>query len=257
MLTKRSLWLAALLAAMILQSAHLAAQEKPPAPPPKEQAAPEPRIDIDFPGGTMGEFMMYLEKVQGAPPSVILSKEAEEVPLPALRLHKVTVAEAMTAIGRLRQIGSYEIVVHESQGGILTVVAAQSGNLRPTTEVSDLIKILDTDLEIDDVVTAITTAWSLQLLYAGPKPELRYHSETGLLIVVGSQWDREVVRSILQTLSEAEKRVRLPEIQHYQSRLQGVDSEIHSLKYKNQQLEAAIDELKAKFEDLLHTRESK
>jgi len=255
----RSLWIAAFLAAMVLPFGMLSAQEKPPAPAPQEQSAPEPRIDIDFPGGTMVEFGRYLQEALGKPPSLILSQEAEQVELPPIRLHAVTVREAMMGIERLQQLGPFSLSIQDSKGGVVTVRAERLKYLWPITSVFDVGRTFSGDIKVDDVVTAIQTVWSMQSDEQRQKPELRYHPETRLLIVKGMPNDIAVAREVVNELAAARERTLARDKErmddqmkdysaHMEAKLKDLSLLVDSYQRENTQLKEEIKKLKSKLE---------
>ena len=63
-----------------------------------------------------------------------------------------------------------------------------------------LTKYLELGLSVDDITTAIQTAW--KMTGAEDLPKLSYHKETNLLIVVGPTPEMPIVESVLRELDK-------------------------------------------------------
>jgi predicted nuclease with TOPRIM domain len=90
----------------------------------------------------------------------------------------------------------------------------------------------------------------------GEQPALKYHPETQLLIVMGTSADLHVVENVLAELTPSGY-VPANVWDAFNAKVEEVKAEAEGLKEENKQLKAAVAELKARFEDLLRTRESK
>ncbi|MFH2002100.1 MAG: hypothetical protein ABIK28_20670 [Planctomycetota bacterium] len=180
--------------------------------PPIEEINPlATRINIEFPGGTITEFLQLIEKTNGIKPNVIVSKEAAQVKLPPIQLRSAPLAEAIMAIERLEMIDDVLIRVNETRS-VLTVIAYDKKKEQPKSppfaiesKVFDTSDLVTEKLRIVDIVTAINATW--EMLDLPPrKPQLKYHEETKLLIVVGSEKAIVAADNVLRELQEAVSR---------------------------------------------------
>jgi hypothetical protein len=171
-------------------------------------ATPIPKIDVDFPGGTIIQMLDQIEKTNGITPNVVVAKNAADLILPPIKLKSVTIAEAIQAIGILREIGDYQIQVQPGRN-IQTIIAYPKQPMltrgapppRRYSKVYDIKDMLGPEYGIDDIVTAVKTAW--EMISEDHTGDLKYHVETKLLIAVGNGDELETVQDVLLTLQRA------------------------------------------------------
>jgi hypothetical protein len=175
---------------------------------PATQAAPPAiaksgltRFDLDFPGGSPNELVAAIEKATGRPLNAIVPIERASIKMPPLKMKGVDVAELFDALGYAsRSLGTwygfktlnpnpakadssiwffcFEGASHIQQPGVYL-----------------LTPYLDQGLTVDDITTAIQTAWKMQGY--SPMPQLSFHKETKLLIAVGEPIQLEVITQVL------------------------------------------------------------
>jgi hypothetical protein len=219
--------------------AALSQRTPPAAAPPAEAAAPpvEKRFDIELDGGLPArEAITRIAEKLRHPVNVIFTGDSSETPLPALRLHQVTLGEFFSAIQASGQIEAangrmgYGFAPVDGAPNIYTFsvvtpapAAAGGGGLSPEVVTStiftggqqappapekmsvffDLSTVLNNKLTIEDVTTAIRTAWSAAEDGKEPPPEaLKFHQETKLLIATGYPRRLETVSNIVKLLQE-------------------------------------------------------
>jgi hypothetical protein len=87
-----------------------------------------------------------------------------------------------------------------AEGGGLPVAGAEGTG--KTSEFFDVEPLLGDDLKVEDLTTAIRTAWTAAGDEDAPPPSdaLRYHQETQLLIVTGHREQLAAVRSLIDLL---------------------------------------------------------
>jgi hypothetical protein len=234
----------------------LLAQEGPPPQEPKTSPLTQ-KIDVDFPGGTINEFLKTIKVANDIIPNVIVSKEAGQVVLPAIRLSSVTVSDAMNGLKLMREIDQNEIRVSEGPN-VITIHAYPSG--RPhsvSTQVFTVESLLSNasdgaNYTIDDIVTAITTAWKMNP--EERSAEIKYHNETKLLLVVGSKNQLDTVQDVLRRLEEA---LRARKGDGYQRNIQMVTAELTEVQNSVAQLKEENRQLKAQLDALIKTLKSR
>lgn len=177
-------------------------------------------FDLDFPGGTPAELVTAIEKASGRPLNVIIPEERADTRLPALRLHEVTVPKLFDALFeatkrkelRVNATPNYDTNVGE------TLMVFQTKDRQPTdasiwyfqvygdyhvdqiTRFFSLKPYLQNGLSVDDITTAIRTAWEMS--GETKPPALKFHQETQLLIVVGQPEQLVTIRDVLKTLGD-------------------------------------------------------
>ncbi len=169
------------------------------------------RFDLNFPGGTPHELVAGIEHITGKPLNAIIPAEDRDVQLPPVKLTSVTVPDLFRALNltsRTHKLvqdrwveSAYEF---QSTGeGENAVWCFQSRTSSPTPNVCRFFQtagLLD-NFTIDDITTAIQTGWDL--LGINPKPRLKFHAETKLLIAVGPFDQLKLIDNVLEQLSMA------------------------------------------------------
>jgi hypothetical protein len=180
------------------------------------------RFDLDFPGGTARELVDAMSKARGTQVNVVIGKLNDRVMLPPVRVHNATTADIFHAIATATThetpvFGSDHTVhnqVVESQfipaGDAVSDDATWSfvsndwgsttiAETEPPHELRDfqLRNYLSDKLTVEDITTAIRTGWDMQGVKV--QPVLKYHKETGILIVAG---DPKLLDQIPKVLAE-------------------------------------------------------
>lgn len=166
------------------------------------------RFDLQFPGGSPDALVKLLREASGQPVNAMVPLAAKDVDLPPLNYRNVTVEEVL---GPLRASENVPFerdgqVFVESEGfewkldrGIWVMrVFAPSKQLDVFLVEPVNIRRLLEHYTIDDVTTAIDSAWKLQ--NAPAENQLLFHPETSLLLLRGRRDDIITARSVLQSL---------------------------------------------------------
>jgi hypothetical protein len=196
------------------------------------------RFDLDLPAGLPAEeAIRMISDRAGTPVNVVWAGDSAATELPGLRLHQVTVREclaALSAAGRAeaRQGNSgwmFEEVPEAN--GVFSFVSIPSEKPSPppgktipiksstppskngkgesaaparSSRFFDLAELVSEDLKIEDITTAIHTAWTAEEDgKEPPRDALKYHLETSLLVATGSP---ERLQTVEQLISLLEKR---------------------------------------------------
>ncbi|CAG1008315.1 hypothetical protein PHYC_03549 [Phycisphaerales bacterium] len=171
-----------------------------------------PLITIDFKGGTVAEYVAALRKSAGEEPvNVVLSKEAADVPLSTISLRLVSLDNAVQAISPAAGLANGEFliqrikpmappnsnaaavysvdyirrerVVQTVSGRIFGDPQIQVFSLKPLTEPSPEDGGPTVTEHAETILTAIQTALDLDASTEAPRPDVKFHRESGLLIV--------------------------------------------------------------------------
>jgi hypothetical protein len=182
-------------------------------------AAQPTTFNLDFPGGTPGQLVAAIQKATGRPLNTIIPSEYAEWQLPPLKMNHVDVAQLF---GALEAAGISTQVVASGSGAfqqraIGAGFHAKPG--RPDESVDDRIwyftvvgnstppkqtrfyllsPYLEAGLSVDDITTAIQTAWRMH--GDNPTPALSFHKETKLLIAVGDFASLDTIDNALRAL---------------------------------------------------------
>lgn len=176
------------------------------------------RIDVDFAGGTVAEYVDLIRVQVKGNANIVLSPEAGARRLPALRLTRVAPETALAAITYLDD----EPDVHWFISPITIEGMLQQGPandfavrlLGPRTQPNRALEERTVQvfsigslfakgppgqpaLEQDHVLSAVETALEMQ---GGPEADLRLHSDSGLLILSGTKRQIGAIDEVLAHL---------------------------------------------------------
>lgn len=224
-----------LLAALIVFSGSALAQQTgtptPGGPGTGRQAFPYPNLpdeptitEVNFPGGTVQQYVDYLRSV--APNNtvnVVITGDVGRATIPAVNLKGVTVTQAVEFLPGVAE-GPRAVTIDANRNrvgtpGVFTLRYQTTGNPLMDSpppisifQISDLIRPDDNSgsslasgtLPVNTILTAIENAVTM---VGGPRPEVKFHAESGVLLMKGSQPQMDATRDILFNLRESTGRV--------------------------------------------------
>jgi len=202
------------------------------APQPPKDSPDDLFFDLDFPGGTPIELVKAMEKAIGKPLNVVVSAEKADFKLQGLKLKRVNAELAFMAMEMAsantvsRTTGTFVDNAGKTQA--LYQGFQESFGFRPVKSGGQTVWVFHynkpfalpappmscrfyqlgsylqeiqekTTLKVEDITTAIQTGW--RMMKVEPMPELNFHKETQLLIVVGEQEHLAVIDDVLMALS--------------------------------------------------------
>jgi hypothetical protein len=221
-------------------------------------AAPEPEasgIAVDFAGGTVAEYLATLKEREDDV-NVVLDPEAAGIAMPPVSLKKVSVDTAIHLIqetAAAREGRVYIQVVNQGGGNPAFVVSVQAPRAVPVAfpprspgpgqpgaapegkqlHVSSLREIMDaaagdsSAVKAETVLTAIDAALGIQDPEQKDKPVVKFHADSCLLIVRGTQ---EQIHTVEQVLGEISRPQRAVPGSNLNARLKQLQDEIEKLK---------------------------
>lgn len=176
-----------------------------------------PRIHVRFGGGTVGQYV-ELVRSQAKGANIVLSDDAAAFPCPAVDLTNVTVGTALatiqfvcegpTASWTVRPIAlSNAQADADADNFAVMVFPRDGGKLVPPKRRVQIYSIVDLlngvqgggGLARDHVLSALEAAIEVE---GGPTPEVRFHSDSGLVIVGGTIEQLEAVSEVLDRLRD-------------------------------------------------------
>ncbi len=222
-----------LLAALIVFSGSALAQPAGTQPPggtgrsasPFPTLPEEPTItEVNFPGGTVQQYIDYLRSV--APNNtvnVVITGDVGQAMIPAVSLKGVTATQAVEFLPGVVE-GPRAVTIDANRNrvgtpGVFTLRYQTTGNPLMDSpppisifQISDLIRPDDNagsalasgTLPVNTILTAIENAVTM---VGGPRPEVKFHAESGVLLMKGSQPQMDATRDILFNLRESTGRV--------------------------------------------------
>lgn len=232
-------------------------QEQQRAVSPFRDSTPPPRtFAVTFGGGSLREYVKAIREAAGdIPVNVMLTGDEDSLVLPEIVLEQVTVENAVEALGFVRTESSEVSVYGTGQGDeqvfAVNVQARRAAAERntaidstdePSFEVFSLARLLEAPADeeggptadISTMLTAIDTA--MEMAGGGDATEIKFHPDSGLLIVKGDQRETKIVanlinelysdvtrrrselRDLKNQLSEAATRVQAAEVQLHAQR---------------------------------------
>jgi hypothetical protein len=184
------------------------------------------KFNIDFPGGTPRELVAAIQKATKRPLNAIIPDEFADTKLPPLKMNGVNVNELFHALELASSKteayatstipgGSFRNYQERVTGygfrtdGTLSddsiwyfrVNKVPSAPDAPPNKVSrfySLAPYLERGLKIDDITTAVQTAW--KMLGETSPPTISFHKDTKLLIAVGAPEKLQVIDQALAAL---------------------------------------------------------
>jgi hypothetical protein len=212
-------------------------------------ARQETRFDLNFKGGTPKQFIEAIKAQSGLKVNVIIPHEEADAQLPAMEVSNVTLAQLFAAVSEASSVATNIIrgtfkdldgrthpswatfritkefrtrdkALDESSIWYFHVTRPEptSPTLTALTNAEQIsvrvyqMALLLNEYSIDDVLTAAKTAW--QMLDSSSSPEMKYHSDTKLLVVKGTDEQQKLIRSVM---GELELTVRAKSRQAQQS----------------------------------------
>jgi hypothetical protein len=181
-----------------------------------------------FQGGTAAEFVDMLKAQVNPPPNIIIAPKLREMAIPEFELKHVTLEDLFQALNNLSEdksilwqlSGSTEPiwVLNPAPGGgntgtpqpgmfpgaggfthpvdPLTGMPVVPNNAR-VCQIMPLGKYLG-DYKVEDITTAVKTAWTMMGDDGGA--QLKYHTDTKLLIAVGTSAQLSILTQVLSSL---------------------------------------------------------
>jgi hypothetical protein len=221
---KQSLFLACLVALALTTTR--AEQTNKPAPA-AEAAVVLTKFDLDFPGGRPQDLVSAIRKAMGKPLNAIIPREGADMGLPPLKMNNVDAPQLFLALERasLRRVtgmdasGSPFMIGDASYGFYYSghtptddtiyyfhVDRPVGPNPPKTCRFYALEPYLNRGLTVDDITTAIQTAW--KMMGEEDRPAISFHKDTKLLIAVGEA-------SKLKTIDAVLKALEPPALEHF------------------------------------------
>jgi hypothetical protein len=197
------LFMAALSTATAAQDA--AGGKSTSSPPPQA-----PALSVEFPGGTVNEYIAALKAAAGATPvNAVISGDAGDRILPRISLRSVTVSTAISAIEAAAGSADGRWSIQPIGGGpggayAIAVDADRNNGGRGSQlfEVHSIQQLIQGEGAMPAEVVLSAVEASLERAPDGrPRAEIRFHKDSGLLLVRGRDRDVLGVRQVVQTLT--------------------------------------------------------
>ena len=190
-------------------------------------------FDVDFNGGTVKNYIEAVKQASGGKLNAILDENVADLPVPEISLKHVSCNTAMSLLDN-REINKFG----NPEWGIIVVDKVRSGNdadeyptYRVTvrlnnrnqytenlvTQIFSVQAILEMGMDPDDLLSAVTIALDLQ--DKTQSTTVRFHEETGLLMVNGSPESVEVIAQLVNVMNDTTAF-------NFRSRLEDMENEL-------------------------------
>lgn len=174
---------------------------------PTSTAEAVPRlVNVDFPGGPAGQLFSQLNQDKNSGLNIIGEKSDLAIELPAFSIRNADGPSLAGALdGLLRQRG------YALQGGakpatglspvyfIRKLYPQENGGVSTQFQSFQLAPYLEHQ-SVDDIVSAIRTAWELDPASSPSALRVKFHPATGILLVSAPQFGTQVVQTVLGQL---------------------------------------------------------
>ncbi len=235
-------------------SSWAAAEPAAAAPPP----APGELLDLDFPGGTLGDYVEALRQVAVDVNVVLATPEVRDLPVPPIRLNSVAVGAAVRVVeGEIHLDGRSGLVIvaneiqvtGPNQKPVFRISTHRRG--RPSSaevHVWSVAALLSQDVKAEAILTAVET--SLELMGGEhAQSQVRFHQDTGVLIAYGERQHLSAIDHVVDGMHEAAAERKAADRMAAESQRQS--QQLHDLKKKCVSLEKARTALEQEREALL------
>ncbi len=184
--------------------------------PNPQQDSKEPsegiRFDLNFPGGSAQELIAALSEASGQPVNAIIPESADRFVMPPLNLHNVTVDQVLPLLrfensvfdARMKSYhnSSYSWRRADVVWTMIVDVPPEPIPLQYTVYPLFIGNML-TSYSIEDITTAIDTAWSLNNA-GSDESQLLFHPETSILLIKGTQQELEIMEKVILTMKNGQ-----------------------------------------------------
>lgn len=204
----------------------------------------QPKFDLDFPGGTPKELVKAVEKATGRPLNAVIPDEYADLKICAVKVKNVTVPQLFEALKQAskkverymidRPDNNWYFEEHAAMYGFNTAGVPDENAIwyfyregepdayqtisATVCHFYQLSPYLDAGYKVEDITTAIGTAW--KMLGVTKTPEISYHKDTKVLIVVGDADKIRVIDNVLGQLSQGKPKSKPANSQPEKSKIE-------------------------------------
>lgn len=173
-------------------------------------APPQAFIDLDFPGGSLAEYVAAVRQA-GGNANIVMMHEAQGIEIPAVQLKQVTIGAALGLVRgefqpddqtmlriQLDEIGPWG--ADEQPVYRISASVHRPRRHAPTeARVWSVADLLAAEIKAEDILTAVETA--VELLAKAMEPaEIRFHEPTGLIIARGHPDQMRAIEEVIDQL---------------------------------------------------------
>jgi hypothetical protein len=226
-----------------------------PLQPPRPDGGPV--LSIDFPGGTVGQYIDALRHSSSQPVNIVLPPRAAKANMAPVLLKTVTVIDALNAVLAVADIPADEdwavrplanlspsgmpavpgesvpgfaVLVQTRNRPVMTTAGPQFMGMpsSPRTTVYSIRSLLDSGMKPESVITAVGAVLSMDK--QAEAPEIKFHEESGLLILRATPEQTDSAEQVIARLQETVKiGARDRSIEERRKKMEDLSREIEGL----------------------------
>jgi hypothetical protein len=168
-------------------------------------------FSIDFPGGTLGDFIGALSKIEGVSISIISTGDQSDfaIKLPPFALRNTNAIVAVQVLARLLEPRGIDLnpMMSDQNSGV-AVLSRRESKLAPTRTAPSQFESFQlapylADQSIEDIVGAIHAGWELDPQHDAKALQLKFHPQTSILLVSGPREGLDLTMKIISQLKAA------------------------------------------------------
>ncbi len=215
-------WLPTVVLALTLGTELLRAQSPPAVPAlpsrPGFPSAPgipgnpggvvEPTFDIDFPGGTVVEFVAAVGAARGRSANILIDENDRSIRIPKFAMRQVTLGSLMQAINRLGRMREQGFEFDSGNYAVPGEAVWSLAVVRPRSAAEEQVKFFNLEPflsknSVEDITTALNAGYQLKT-GSNERLNLKFHKETQLLMVRGGPEVLAMVADVLTQLKASQ-----------------------------------------------------
>lgn len=156
----------------------------PPPPLPRVARPGTLTVDVNFPGGTLAQFVAQLRASDGTGFELLSDTSLSETPVPLTKIQNIDLAALTSALNQLLRAHNLTIIAVPGNILVATKTTVYTPVPGPTFQAFQLAPYLAT-LGLDDITDAITSAWTVDPKHDPKALIFKFHPATKVLFVYG------------------------------------------------------------------------
>lgn len=245
-----------------------AVDDQPGTNPTPTQARPMPTFNVEFGGGTVGEYLDELASI--TPINVVAPNGVRTLPMPAVRLQGVTGNAAVQLVRNMYNFSmdggvSVSVVEDGSTAPIYVMSLVQRRGEDPDAAppaVNEIFSVGDvlrpssdepTDTQVKKIFEMIDSA--MTLAPADAQPDLAFHADTQMLVFRGSPEQRRLIESVLERYNVS-WRTQAEEVDRLRRQLAATELEARTSAIEAESARGRVAHLMTRFQELRQLQEA-
>lgn len=196
----------------------------------------EPTFDLEFPGGTVQD-LYELFKAAGREKQTIISEEAKSLKVPSLSVSNIPISSFYQLVSEFAE--ENDRILFSDAGAYATLRLRPKSKPQPkpvalgTVSLSTLLPKDSPQEKIDEQIEPILRALKTAMEFIKSNssssqvemPAFRYHPETGLLFVIGTEHELKIANVVLEKATSPHYRLEIVSLSEEDSPAKDNDKE--------------------------------